>query len=131
MCIDASYTPGRFTWPLMQYSFGPPFFSGPSAGEPLRAVEDDERHVAQRLDVVDGGRTLIETRDRRERRLDARLRSFPFERFDQRCLLPGFVRTGTPVHVDVAVETAAEDVLARGTRRRYASSIARSSVSCT
>src|SRR5262249_39646730 len=29
--IEASYTPGRFTWPLTQYSFGPPFFSGPSA----------------------------------------------------------------------------------------------------
>ena len=31
MCIDASYTPGRLTWPLMQNSFGPPFFSGPSS----------------------------------------------------------------------------------------------------
>src|SRR4051812_44618763 len=30
MDIDASYTPGRRTWPLTQYSFGPPFFSGPS-----------------------------------------------------------------------------------------------------
>src|SRR5512138_232356 len=28
--IDASYTPGRLTCPLTQYSFGPPFFSGPS-----------------------------------------------------------------------------------------------------
>src|SRR5919205_4409768 len=31
MFIDASYTPGFLTWPLTQYSFGPPFFSGPSA----------------------------------------------------------------------------------------------------
>src|SRR5438552_12696041 len=31
MLIDASKTPGRRTWPLTQYSFGPPFFSGPSA----------------------------------------------------------------------------------------------------
>ena len=29
--IGASNTPGRFTWPLTQNSFGPPFFSGPSA----------------------------------------------------------------------------------------------------
>ena len=29
MFIDASNTPGRLTWPLTQYSFGPPFFSGP------------------------------------------------------------------------------------------------------
>src|SRR6478672_1251239 len=28
--IDASKTPGFFTWPLTQYSFGPPFFSGPT-----------------------------------------------------------------------------------------------------
>ncbi len=27
--IDASNVPGRFTWPLTQKSFGPPFFSGP------------------------------------------------------------------------------------------------------
>src|SRR6266851_3343180 len=31
MFIDASYTPGFLTCPLTQYSFGPPFFSGPSA----------------------------------------------------------------------------------------------------
>ena len=30
MLIDASNTPGFFTCPLTQYSFGPPFFSGPS-----------------------------------------------------------------------------------------------------
>src|SRR4051794_8515914 len=29
--IEASYTPGFATWPLTQYNFGPPFFSGPSA----------------------------------------------------------------------------------------------------
>src|SRR5215813_1297720 len=28
--IGASNTPGLRTWPLTQYSFGPPFFSGPS-----------------------------------------------------------------------------------------------------
>src|ERR1700726_3087796 len=33
--IDASKTPGRLTWPLTQYSFGPPFFSGPSAAYQL------------------------------------------------------------------------------------------------
>ncbi len=28
--MSASNTPGVFTWPLTQNSFGPPFFSGPS-----------------------------------------------------------------------------------------------------
>ncbi len=28
--MDASNTPGFLTWPLTQYSFGPPFFSGPT-----------------------------------------------------------------------------------------------------
>ena len=31
MSIDASYTPGRATCPLMQNSFGPVFLSGPIA----------------------------------------------------------------------------------------------------
>src|SRR3954471_21525388 len=28
--IEASKTPGFLTWPLTQYSLGPPFFSGPT-----------------------------------------------------------------------------------------------------
>ena len=81
-------------------------------GEPLRAVQDDERHVAERLDVVHRGRALIEAGDGRERRLDARLRALAFERFDERRLLARLVGAGAAVHVDVAVEAAAEDVLA-------------------
>ena len=34
--------------------------------EPLRAVEDDQRHVAERLDVVHRRRALIEAGHRRE-----------------------------------------------------------------
>ena len=43
MLIGASNTPGFFTWPLTQYNFGPPFFSGPS----------DAYHSAP-LDTIDG-----------------------------------------------------------------------------
>ena len=84
---------------------------GAEAGKPLGTVEDDQRNVAERLDVVHGGRALIQTGDSRERRLDARLRALALERLDERRLLACFVRAGAAMHVDVAVETAAEDVL--------------------
>ena len=96
----------------MQNSFGPPFFSGPRRGEPLRAVQHDQRHVAERLDVVHRRRAVVETFDRRKRRLQARLRALAFERLDERRLLARFVGAGAAMHVDVAVEAAAVDVLA-------------------
>src|SRR5580765_6777130 len=91
--IDASNTPGFFTWPLTQYSFGPPFFSGPteayhsapfatmmgtlqSVSTLLTAVETlcnvpiivakgaewyaSVGHIAERLDVVDRRRLVVE-----------------------------------------------------------------------
>src|SRR5215210_3860182 len=58
----------------------------PEACEPFGAVENDRRQVAQGLDVVDGGRAVVEAGDSRERRLDPRLRALSFERFDQRGL---------------------------------------------
>ena len=90
-------------------------------GEPLRPIQDDERHVAERLDIVHRGRALIEARDRWKRRLDARLRALAFERFDERRFLAGFVRAGAAMHVDVAIEAAAQDVLAEipGLVRRF------------
>src|SRR6185503_10253926 len=81
-------------------------------GEPLRAVQDDERHVAERLDVVDRRRTVVEALHGGKRRLEARLGALAFERLDERGLFAGFVGARTTVHVDVAVEAAAEDVLA-------------------
>ena len=48
----------------------------PERREPLGAVRDDQRHVAQRLDVVDRGRAVaVEADDGRKRRLVARLRA--------------------------------------------------------
>src|SRR5262249_26864988 len=69
-------------------------------------------NIAQRLDVVDRGRFAVEADDRRERRLVARLRALAFERLEKRRLLAGLVRAGAAVHVNVAVETRAEDGLA-------------------
>ncbi len=79
--------------------------------EPFRAVLDDQRHVRERLDVVDRGRAPIETDDGRKRRFIARLRAFAFERFEERRLFARFVRAGTAMDVDLAVEAGAEDVL--------------------
>ena len=84
----------------------------PKLGEPLRAVHDDRRHVAQRLDVVDRGRLPVDSDHCRKRRFVARLRALALERLEQRRLLARFVGAGAAVHVDVAVEAGAEDVLA-------------------
>src|SRR5438874_10303851 len=53
--IDASYTPGRFTWPLTQYSFGPPFFSGPRLAyhsAPRRRISGTLHNVSTLLTAV-------------------------------------------------------------------------------
>ena len=100
------------TWPLTQYSFGPPFFSGPSDAYHSAPLRDDRRHVAQRLDVVHRGRLAVDADHGRERRLVARLRALAFERLEQRRLLARLVGAGAAVHVDVAVEAGPEDVLA-------------------
>src|SRR6185436_21148329 len=55
MLIDASYTPGRLTWPLTQYSFGPPFFSGPSDAYhsgPLVTINGTLHNVSTLLTAV-------------------------------------------------------------------------------
>ena len=59
---------------------------------PVDAVQDERRHVAEGLDVVDRRRAVVEARDGRERRLDARLRALALERLEERRLL---ARLGT------------------------------------
>src|SRR5262249_15589352 len=85
---------------------------GSESRVPIGTVQNDQRDVAQRLDVVDRGRTLVETGDRWKRRLETRLRTLAFERLDERRLLARLVRSGAAVHEDVAVEARTEDVLA-------------------
>src|SRR4029434_991442 len=79
-------------------------------------IQDDERHVAERLDVVHRCWTVVETFDGREWRFESRLGALAFERFDERRLLTGLVCAGAAMHEDVAVEPAAEDVAAQITR---------------
>ena len=85
----------------------------PERGKPLRAVLHNQRHVGERLDVVHRGGTVVEPDERGKRRLVARLGALAFERLEQRGLFAGFVRAGAAVHVHVAVEPGAENVLAQ------------------
>ena len=71
-----------------------------------------DRHVAERLHVVDDSGLSVQTFDGRKRRLEARLPAKPLERLDERGLLSADVRTCAAMHDDVAIETAAQDVLA-------------------
>src|SRR5690606_17732553 len=80
--------------------------------EPRAAVVDDVRDVAQRLDVVDHRRAAEHARDGGERRLDARVGAFAFERLDQARFFAADVRAGAAVHVQLQLETGPEDVLA-------------------
>ena len=57
---------------------------GAKIGEPPAAIEDDRRHGAERLDVVQNGGALACARHRRERRTDAGDAALAFERFQQR-----------------------------------------------
>ena len=53
--IDASKTPGFLTWPLTQNSFGPPFFSGPSAANhsaPFSRIDGRLQSVSTLLTAV-------------------------------------------------------------------------------
>jgi hypothetical protein len=47
--MEASYTPGRRTWPLMQYSLGPPFAEDahPLLDRHVFGVQADARHEAR------------------------------------------------------------------------------------
>jgi hypothetical protein len=60
-------------------------------------------HVAERLDVVDDRRALVEAEDRREiRRLDPRIGPLALERLDEPGLLAADVGAGAAVDVDLA-----------------------------
>ena len=50
-CIGASKVPGFLTWPLRQYSFGPPFFSRLERAFVLTR-EDAPEAAAARADVL-------------------------------------------------------------------------------
>jgi hypothetical protein len=86
-------------------------------GEPLGAVEQHERHVAEGLDVVDRGRAVVQADDGGKRRFVAGLRPLALERLEQGGLFSGLVGAGAAVHVDVAVETGPQHVPAEKSPR--------------
>ena len=79
----------------MPVESGGPIFAY-SAGAELEHL----RHGRDRLDVVDQRRRRVETGDRRERRLRARLAALAFERLEQAGLLAADVRAGAAVQDD-------------------------------
>ena len=93
----------------------------PIAGERLAAAEHDERHVGQRLDVVDDGRLPEQADLDRERRLVARLAALALDRFEERGLLAADVGAGTAPQLDVEGEAGAQDVRTEETRLAGAS----------
>src|SRR5207247_7811682 len=84
----------------------------PELRKPVGALRDDERNVAERLDVVDRRRLVVETDHGGKRRLVARLRALALARFGERGLLARLVRARAAVDVDVAVEPGSQDVRA-------------------
>ena len=82
---------------------------GGVAGRPRAMIQ---RHVGQRLDVVDDGRLAAEAADRGERRPRARHAALALDRGDQRGLLAADERAGALLDLEVEVQAAAEDVVA-------------------
>jgi hypothetical protein len=82
------------------------------------AHRDDVLHVAKRLDVVDDRRAHVEPEHGREiRRLDARIRTLAFERFDEAGFLAANVSTRAAMDVNLQIVTATENVFAEETFR--------------
>ena len=82
---------------------------------PRGAVVEDVRHRGERLDVVDRRGLSEQSRDRRERRLDARIAAAPLERIHQRRLFAADVGAGAAVHVNVDAVAAPHRVRAEDT----------------
>src|SRR5258708_34057033 len=81
--------------------------------EPIRAVNEDRRDIAQCFDVVDNRRTAVQARDCRERRTAARLSQLTFDAVEQGSFFAANVRTCAQMHEDVAFPALAADVLAK------------------
>ena len=75
-------------------------------------------HVAERLDVVDDGRAHPQTKHGwKIRRLDTRIRTLAFERFDEAGFFAADVSTSATMNVHLQIETGAENIFAEETFR--------------
>src|SRR5438552_440945 len=84
---------------------------GAERGVPIGTIVHNSRNCCERLAVVDDRRTSVEADGRREGWFQARIATFPFERFHQRTLLAADVGARAAVHDDFEREPAAQDVL--------------------
>ncbi len=86
---------------------------GPAeTGEPGGATAQDGGRNGDGFDIVDSGRTAIETDAGRKGRLQARLALLAFERLDQRGFLAADIGAGAPVDIKIEVPAGAAGVLA-------------------
>ncbi len=88
---------------------------GSDAAEPLGALGDDDGNVGESLDIVHVRGLAHIAADSGERRFQCRLAALTFHRVDQSSLLTADESAGTVAELDVEVEAAAEDVLAKQT----------------
>ena len=102
---------GPRDWPRHLEEFHALALLGAHARVPVRAVAQDLRGGAEGLDVVDGGGQPVQARRRREGRFEARVGAQALQRVHERGFLAADVRPGAPVHVQLEVEAAAQDVL--------------------
>ena len=91
---------------------------------PRRPPSTIERHVHQRLDVVDHGRLAEQARLRRERRLVARLAAVALDRVEQRRLFAADVGAGAAAELDVEARSPRPSCRRRANRARGPASIA-------
>ena len=83
--------------------------------EPVGALDDDDRDVGERLDVVDDGRTVPKTLHGRERRTGLRHAAVAFDGLEKSRLFAANERASTETELDVEREAAAENVVAKET----------------
>ena len=77
------------------------------------AFVNDGRHGAQCFYVVDNRGAAIQSHDRGEGRLDARVAALPFERLHQRRFLAAFICARAGVSQQIKVKTGAQNVFAQ------------------
>ena len=83
-------------------------------GKGLSAHLHDVLHVAEGLHVVDDRGAHVEAQHGRKiRRLDPRIGTLAFERFDQTGFLPTDISSGTAVDVNLQIVAAVEDVFTK------------------
>ena len=92
--------------------FGAAIGCAAQLAEPGCAAVDDVGDIAERLDVVDGGRLAPEPRDGGVGRLGARVGALALERVEHAGLFAAHVAAGADVQVEIEGVAGAEDVAA-------------------